>query len=100
MLPQHRDDVIATHMVLAIVGAPRRADANGKASAIPFGRMRFARRGCATNGRPLVSPSDFEHRPSPHGPPLRLEAFRDFFVVRTQSLDGDVLGGRSGPAGM
>src|ERR1700722_20111841 len=80
LLPQHRHDVIASDIVLAIVDAAGAIDGDGQVPAVPTAEVRLARQRCIDGDGSFAPLGHFRHGLPADDPALGLEAVVNGFI--------------------
>ena len=93
VLTQHRHDVIATDIVLAIVDAAGGIDGDGQVPAIPTAEVRLARQRRADSNGSFAPLGHFRHGFPADDPALGLKAVVNCFIVSAQGVDRHAGGG-------
>jgi hypothetical protein len=86
LLPKHSDDVIAGHIVFAIVDAAGGIDSDGEVPAVPLPKVRLARERRVGGDGSFVALSHFRHGFTADDPTLGLKAVVNRLIVPAQCL--------------
>src|SRR5262249_40373351 len=94
------DSVVAAHIVLSIMNAPRRIDADSKFTVVAMADMRLPRKFWPIGDLPCRSFGQFAHRFATDNPSIGLKMLVDPFIMSAQDIGRDTLSCRGEAARM